>query len=157
MLVLGTMPSPVSREKGFYYAHPRNRFWAVLAALFNEAFPVSTDERRRLALKHHIALWDVLASCEIEGASDSKIRNPVCNDFLPLLEKSKIKSIFTTGAKAYTLYMKHCYERTHLAAVPLPSSSPANCRVSFSELLKQYAALRDETADNFRQSGRINA
>jgi hypoxanthine-DNA glycosylase len=140
-LVLGTMPSPVSREKGFYYAHPRNRFWAVLSALFGEPFPVSTGERRRLSLKHHIALWDVLASCEIEGASDSKIKNPVCNDFLPLLERTKISRVYTTGRKAYTLYTKYCYGRTKLAALPLPSTSPANCRVSFSGLLKQYAAL----------------
>ena len=145
-LVLGTMPSPVSREKGFYYAHPRNRFWAVLSALFDETFPVSTDERRRLALKHHIALWDVLASCDIEGASDSRIKNPVCNDFLPLLENSKIKSVFTTGRKAYTLYMKRCYGITRMAAVPLPSTSPANCRFSFPELLKQYAALRQASS-----------
>ena len=151
-LVLGTFPSPVSREKGFYYAHPGNRFWPVLAALFDEPFPVSPDDRRRLALKHHIALWDVLASCEIEGASDSRIKNPVCNDFLPLLENSKIKSVFTTGGKAYTLYMKHCYVRTGIAAVPLPSTSPANCRVTFPELIKQYAALRPTSGPNGRQT-----
>jgi hypoxanthine-DNA glycosylase len=141
-LVLGTVPSPVSRDSGFYYAHPGNRFWGVLAAVFDEPFPAGSGERRRLALKHHIALWDVLASCDIEGASDSKIRNPVCNDFLPLLKKTKINRVYTTGRKAYTLYMKHCYGATKLAAVPLPSTSPANCRVSFSQLLEQYSALR---------------
>ncbi|MDR2803979.1 MAG: DNA-deoxyinosine glycosylase [Treponema sp.] len=138
-LVLGTMPSPVSREKGFYYGHPRNRFWTVLAALFDEPFPASTEDRRRLVLKHHIALWDVIASCEIEGASDSRIKKPVCNDFLPLLEQTKISRVYTTGRKAYTLYMKHCYGRTKLAALPLPSTSPANCRVTIPELIEQYA------------------
>jgi hypoxanthine-DNA glycosylase len=136
------MPSPVSRQKGFYYANPRNRFWAVLAAVFGEAFPVSTEEKKRLVLKHHIALWDVLAACDIEGASDSMIRRPVCNDFMPLLASTKISRVYTTGRKAYSLYMKYCHGITRLAAVPLPSTSPANCRASFSELLKQYAALR---------------
>ncbi|MDR2097151.1 MAG: DNA-deoxyinosine glycosylase [Spirochaetaceae bacterium] len=141
-LVLGTMPSPVSREKGFYYAHPQNRFWAVLSALFNEPFPVSTEERRRLVLKYHIALWDVLASCDIEGASDSKIKNPVCNDFSHLLQSAKISRVYTTGRKAYELYTKLCYPVTRLAAIPLPSTSAANCRVTFPRLLESYAVLK---------------
>jgi hypoxanthine-DNA glycosylase len=142
-LVLGTMPSPVSRQKGFYYAHPRNRFWAILAALFGEPFPESSEERKFFALKHHIALWDVLASCKIVGAADYTIKMPVCNDFLPLLEKTRINRVYTTGKQAYDLYTKHCYGTTKIAAVPLPSTSPANCRVSFAELLEKYAVLRN--------------
>jgi hypoxanthine-DNA glycosylase len=146
-LVLGTMPSPVSRKQGFYYSHPRNRFWAVLAELFGRSFPDSTDEKRRLVLDNHIALWDVLASCEIEGASDSKIRKPCCNDFSALLNGSKIRRVYTTGQKAYTLYTKFCSGKTGIPAAPLPSTSPANCRAGFAELLKCYAALRDLPPD----------
>ncbi|MDR2658725.1 MAG: DNA-deoxyinosine glycosylase [Spirochaetaceae bacterium] len=143
-LVLGTMPSPVSRERGFYYGHPRNRFWPVLAAVFNEAFPDSTEDKKRFVLNHHIALWDVLASCEIEGASDSKIKNPRCNDFSALLCRSKIRRVYTTGQKAYMLYTKFCSGKTGILAKPLPSTSPANCRTGFEELLEQYAVLRDD-------------
>jgi hypoxanthine-DNA glycosylase len=141
-LVLGTMPSPASRKAGFYYGHPRNRFWAVLAAVFDAPFPVSTESRRRLALENHIALWDVLASCEIEGAADSSIKHPACNDFSPLLGRARIRRIYTTGKKAYTLYSKFCRAGTGIAATPLPSTSPANCGVSFAELCKCYSALR---------------
>jgi hypoxanthine-DNA glycosylase len=143
-LVLGTMPSPASRTAGFYYGHPRNRFWTVMAAVFDAPFPVSTEDRRHLALENRIALWDVLASCEIEGASDSKIRQPVCNDFLPLLGRTKIRRIYTTGKKAYTLYTKFCSGGTGIAATPLPSTSPANCAMSFAALCGFYAALRDD-------------
>ncbi|MDR0383064.1 MAG: DNA-deoxyinosine glycosylase [Spirochaetaceae bacterium] len=143
-LVLGTVPSPASRKAGFYYGHPRNRFWAALAAVFGAPFPVSTEDRKRLALENHIAVWDVLASCEIEGAADSKIKNPVCNSFLPLLGRTKIRRVYTTGKKAYTLYTKFSARETGIAAVPLPSTSPANCRMSFAELCGRYAALRTD-------------
>jgi hypoxanthine-DNA glycosylase len=136
------MPSPVSRERGFYYAHPRNRFWSVLAAVFGEAFSESAEDRTRLVLRHHIALWDVLASCEIDGASDSGITKPVCNDFSALLDAANIRCVYTTGGKAYTLYTKHCLARTAIPAVLLPSTSPANCRCPFDELVRRYSVLR---------------
>ena len=99
VLLLGTMPSPKSREAGFFYGHPQNRMWPVLSRLFGEDVPASTEDRRTFLLRHHIAMWDVLASCAIRGADDSSIRNPVPNDLRPILEAAPIAAIFTTGKK----------------------------------------------------------
>ena len=108
VLLLGTMPSPKSREAGFYYAHPQNRFWRVLAALWGEETPAGTQERLAFARRHHIALWDVLRACSIEGADDGSIRQPEVNDLRQVLERADIRAIFTTGAKAAALYKRHC-------------------------------------------------
>ena len=141
VLILGTMPSPKSREQGFYYAHPQNRFWRVMAALLGEPVPQGTQERRNFALRSGIALWDVLASCEICGAADSSIRNPVPNDIAALLAKTDIQAVFTTGAAAFRLYQKMCLPQTHLPAAALPSTSPANCRMSFETLCSAYQII----------------
>lgn len=141
VLILGTMPSPKSREQGFYYAHPQNRFWPVLAKLFEEPTPQGSEQRRAFALQHRIALWDVLASCEITGASDSSIRNPVPNPIEDLLNGSQIRAVFTTGATAFRLYQKLCLPKTGLPASALPSTSPANCRVSFEALCEAYRVI----------------
>lgn len=141
MLILGTMPSPQSRKQGFYYGHPQNRFWKVLAALFDEDIPQGVEQRRRFALSHGIALWDVLASCDIVGASDSSIRNPVANDIAGLLKKAPIKAVFTTGKTAGKLYQKLCRPLTGKEAGILPSPSPANCRCHLEELLEAYRIL----------------
>ena len=138
VLILGSMPSPRSREEGFYYAHPQNRFWPVMAALFGEELPCGTEERRRFALSHRIALWDVLHSCEITGASDSSIRNPVPNDIRPILEGAPIRAIFTTGGTASRLYRRHIEPVCGRAAIPLPS---ANCRTGLDALLSAYSVL----------------
>ena len=106
VLVLGTMPSPKSREQGFYYAHPRNRFWTVLPALLGEPIPKSVSDRKALVLRRHIALWDVLKSCTITGAADSSIKDPVPNDLRPILSAAPIRAVFTTGGKAHTLYRR---------------------------------------------------
>lgn len=128
VLFLGTIPSPKSREKGFYYAHPQNRFWPVLAAVFGEEVPMTTEERRNFALLHGIALWDVLASCTIRGADDQSIKDPVANDLSIILNHADIRAIFTTGKKAAALYKKYCLPQTKREAIELPSTSPANCR-----------------------------
>lgn len=128
VLFLGTIPSPKSREKGFYYAHPQNRFWPVLAAVFGEEVPMTTEERRNFALSHGIALWDVLASCTIRGADDQSIKDPVANDLSIILNHADIRAIFTTGKKAAALYKKYCLPQTKREAIELPSTSPANCR-----------------------------
>ena len=107
VLILGTMPSPKSREAGFYYAHPQNRFWPVLAEVFHEAVPQGTDERRAFALRHGIALWDVLAQCDIEGASDAAIKNPVPNDIALLLKNSKIHAVFAAGKRRGNLLRRN--------------------------------------------------
>ncbi len=141
VLILGTMPSPQSRLYGFYYSHPQNRFWPVLAELLGEPTPASAAEKRGLALRRGIALWDVLASCEIKGADDASIRSPVVNDVKSVLDAAPIRAVFTTGAKAGALYKRHCLPLTGVPALTLPSTSPANCRFARSELLEAYRAV----------------
>ncbi len=126
VLILGTMPSPQSIKHGFYYSHPQNRFWPLMAALYEEPVPSSPDEKRAFALRHGIALWDVLASCEIKGAADSTIRSPIPNDFTPILQTAPIKQIFTTGKTAFTLFQKLVEPHLKREAIYLPSTSPAN-------------------------------
>ena len=121
MLVLGTMPSPRSREGGFYYGHPRNRFWNVLAELFDEPVPATNERKRDFALRHHIALWDVLAACDIEGASDASIANAQANDLGRVLEAAPIEAVFCTGAKAAELYARLSEDATGMPATRLPS------------------------------------
>jgi hypoxanthine-DNA glycosylase len=136
------MPSPVSRAASFYYAHPRNRFWPVIAAVFGEPPSPSKEDRIQFALERRIALWDVLASCVISGAADHTIQDPRPNDFSPLLRTTNIRRVFTTGSKAFALYTKLCLPRTGLAATPLPSTSPANQRMSFDALVEAYRVIK---------------
>jgi hypoxanthine-DNA glycosylase len=139
-LLLGTMPSPKSREAGYYYAHPQNRFWPVLAAVYGEAAPRDDAARRALILGHHLALWDVLARCEIRGASDASIRGAVANDIVSLIEQSAVSRVFCTGQSAGRYYRRLVENKTGIACGVLPSTSPANCRVPFDELVKCYSA-----------------
>ena len=142
VLILGTMPSPKSRETGFYYGHPQNRFWRVMAELLNEPFPASRGERLALALRHGFALWDVLASCTIRGADDGSIRDPQPNDLSVVLSAAPIQAIFTTGTKASSLYRRLCLPKTGIEAIPLPSTSAANCRFcTYDTLLDCYRAI----------------
>ncbi len=144
VLILGTMPSPKSRETGFYYGHPQNRFWRVMAELLDEPFPASREERLALALRRHFALWDVLASCVIRGADDGSIREPEANDLSAVLSAAPIEAIFTTGTKAAALYRKLCLPKTGVEAIALPSTSAANCRFySYEQLVKAYAAVKE--------------
>ena len=143
ILILGSVPSPKSREQAFYYGHPQNRFWKVLAAVFHAPIPQNTEEKRELALSHHIALWDSIEECDIRGASDSSIRNPVPTDIPSLLAKTKVTRIYATGATAYKYYQLLNYPRTGIEAVRLPSTSPANCAVSFDELVTAYSVITE--------------
>lgn len=143
ILMLGTMPSPKSREVGFYYGHPRNRFWKVVSDVCQEPLPQTKEEKTTFALRNKIAVWDVLAGCEIKGADDSSIKNPSVNDMNVILEHADIQAIFTTGTKAGQLYKRYCYEKTGRAAIILPSTSPANCRTSYEELFQAYLILKD--------------
>ena len=138
VLLLGSIPSPKSREQGFYYGHPQNRFWKVLASVLSEPLPKTINEKKAMLLKHHIALWDVLDSCTIIGASDTSIEDVVPNDIASFLAKTKIKRIFCTGATAHKLYEKYCEKSTGIKAVKLPSTSPANCAVKFEALVEAY-------------------
>lgn len=141
VLILGTMPSPKSREVQFYYGHPQNRFWRVLAAVLGEELPQSVPEKKAMLLRHRIALWDVLAECEITGASDSSIRNPVANDLSVVLGHAPVQAVFTTGATAWKLYTRLQKPHTGIEAVRLPSTSPANCAVKMEALTEAYKAI----------------
>ncbi len=143
VLVLGSFPSPKSRETAFFYGHPQNRFWRVLAAVWEEQVPVTQEEKIAFLLGHHIAVWDVVASCTIVGASDSTIRDARPNDLSPILRGAPIGAICTTGAKANLLYRRLIEPQTGIAALPLPSSSPANAAMSLSALIEAYRVLRE--------------
>jgi len=144
ILILGTMASPKSREYGFFYGHPQNNFWRVLAEVMNARLPDSIDAKKKFLLENKIAVWDVLHSCEISGADDGSIKNPVVNDFTEIFAKSKIKAVFTTGAKATGLYNKYCAGKTGFPAVYLPSTSPANRKhYDFDGLVKEYSIIKD--------------
>lgn len=143
-LILGTMPSPISRQNNFYYSHPQNKFWQVLSAVFDYSLPYNVETKTKLILSNKLALWDVLASCEIKGASDTSIRKPVANDFTEILAKSSIEKVFTTGAQAYKLYNKLCLSSVGIEAIQLPSTSPANQgRYPLNLLIEKYMVLRD--------------
>lgn len=143
ILILGSFPSVVSRQNNFYYSHPKNRFWPILATIFNEP-PLITIEQKITFLKsHNIALWDVLKSCTIIGSSDQSIKDPEVNDIEWLLKQTKITTIFTVGKKAYDLYQKYCYKKTNQEAILLPSTSPANCAIKEKELEKIYQIIKE--------------
>ncbi len=145
ILILGTMPSPKSRESGFYYGHPQNRFWRVLAAVFCEAVPETHSDKKDFLRRHHIALWDVLKSCDIRGAQDSSIRNPKVNDLQRVLSCANIRRIYTTGMRATALYQRYCAAETGMPAVYLPSPSAANgARFTFSDLVEAYQIITKE-------------
>ena len=149
VLLLGTMPSPASREQGFYYGHPQNRFWRVLAAIFDEPAPRTIEEKCDMLLRHHIALWDVLASCEIEGASDASIRDAQPNDLARIFDVADIRAVFATGTKAGELYRKLVEPILGVPCTTLPSTSPANAKMKLDDLTDAYGKallpLLDET------------
>ena len=146
-LVLGTFPSVKSRAQGFYYGHPQNRFWRVLAGVYGESVPESICEKRALLLAHGVALWDVLASCEIQGSADASIRNAVPSDVAGLLRITGISRVLVNGRTAHALYMKYVYPETGVPALPLPSTSPANAARTPAELTEIWrAALTGEQA-----------
>lgn len=143
LLILGTLPSPKSRDGGFYYGHPQNAFWRVLAAVFEAPVPIAIAEKTAFLLEHNIAIWDVLRSCDISGANDASIKNPIANNFTAMLGGSEIRAVFTNGAKASELYTRLCYKKTRLPALPLPSTSPANRRYyDFDGLVAAYSAIK---------------
>ena len=141
VLVLGSLPSPASRDLGFNYGHPRNRFWQVMAYLADEPLPSTNERKRDFCLRHHIALWDVVAECDIEGASDASIRNAKPNDLALITGSAPVEAVFCTGARAYELYTRLCEEQVGIPAVKLPSTSPANAACDMPRLLREYAAI----------------
>ena len=145
-LILGTWPSPKSREMSFYYGHPQNRFWPMMAALTGEPVPEREDipTKKEIILRQGLALWDTLESCTITGASDASIKDVVPNDIAALLQKAPIEAVFCNGATAYKIYTKYLEPVSDIPAVKLPSTSPANAACRPEKLREIWGeALKD--------------
>ena len=149
ILILGTMPSPKSREKAFYYAHPQNRFWPALASALGETDPLTTEEKTALILRHRLALWDVLASCDISGASDASIKNPVPNDIPALIASSRIQRVLCTGSASARLYTSLVFPQTNIPCEILPSPSAANARMRLTDLAREYKRVIEKGVFTF--------
>lgn len=142
ILILGTMPSPKSREYGFYYSHPQNRLWRILAEILREPVPDTVEAKRCFLQRHKIAMWDVLKSCTIKGADDSTILEPEPNHIPMVLSAAEIRAVFTTGKKATELYGRLCFPDTGQPSIYLPSTSPANCRnYTYETLVDAYRII----------------
>ena len=144
VLILGSFPSVKSRENNFYYGHPQNRFWKVLARIFEVDVPQTIEDKKAFLLAHGIAVWDVIESCTIVGSSDISIRDVVVNDFSKLLKKSSVDKIYVNGTKAYELYHRYAEIETGIKAVKLPSTSPANAAWSLEKLCEAWRQIRNE-------------
>lgn len=142
VLILGTFPSVKSRENQFYYGHPQNRFWKVMARLTDSPMPRTIEEKKALLLEHGIAIWDVISSCEIKGSSDSSIRNVIPADLNKVLDHSDIQRIYANGSTAKKLYDKYSKSQTGREIIGLPSTSPANAAFSLERLMESWGEIR---------------
>lgn len=141
ILILGSFPSVKSREGQYFYHHPQNRFWKVLAAVLGEETPATIEEKGAMLHRNHIALWDVIASCEIVGSSDSSIRNVVPNDLSPIFAAAPIQAVFCNGGTSYNYYKKYTRAATGFEAIKLPSTSPANASWSLERLTAAWTEI----------------
>ena len=142
VLILGTFPSVKSRENQFYYGHPQNRFWKVIAGLTESKVPQTIEEKKKLLLEHGIAIWDVIESCDIIGSSDSSIKNVVPADIEIVVANSKIQNIYANGGTAKKLYEKYSQKKTGREIIGLPSTSPANAAYSLERLLECWQEVK---------------
>ena len=142
VLILGTFPSVKSRENQFYYGHPQNRFWKVIAGLTESEVPQTIEEKKKLLLEHGIAIWDVIESCDIIGSSDSSIKNVVPADIERVVANSKIQNIYANGGTAKKLYEKYSQKKTGREIIGLPSTSPANAAYSLERLLECWQEVK---------------
>ncbi len=141
ILILGSFPSVKSREACFFYAHPQNRFWRVLAALFHEEVPEGTAERRAFLIRHHIAVWDTVGACDIRGSSDASMRNAVPNDLAPILDAAPIRAVFCNGTLSHKLYQKYQGQDISLPVYAMPSTSPANAAKNLDALIAAWREI----------------
>ncbi len=141
ILILGSFPSAASRKAQFFYGHPQNRFWRVLAALYETPVPEGTEEKKTFLLDRGIALWDVIASCEIRGSADSSVRDTLPNDLTPILLGSRVERIFTNGRLSGNLYARYQEKETGIKAVYLPSTSPANAAFGMEKLIDAWKVI----------------
>ena len=144
ILILGSFPSVKSRRQRFFYAHPQNRFWRVLAVLFNEKTPGTVEEKKAFLIRNHIALWDVIASCEIKGSSDSSIRSVEPNDLNMILNTADIRRIYVNGRTAEKMYKRYTEERTGRQCIYLPSTSGANAALNMEKLIERWRCITYE-------------
>lgn len=142
ILILGSFPSVKSRENNFYYGHPQNRYWKVLANVLEVEVPQTVEEKQNMLLENHIAIWDVIHSCSIIGSSDNSIKDVVVNDFSEILQNSKVETIYVNGGKAYELYHKYAEKNTGIKAIKLPSTSPANAAWKLDRLCDTWRQIR---------------
>ncbi len=143
VLILGSFPSVKSREQQFFYGHKQNRFWRVLAQVLECETPTNIQQKKAMLIGNHIAVWDVIASCEITGSSDASIRDVTPNDLTCILSGADIQAIYTNGGKAHQLYQKYLYPTTGREAYLLPSTSPANAGYSLERLVEAWKVIRD--------------
>lgn len=141
VLILGSFPSVKSREQNFFYGHPQNRFWRVIAAVFDKPVPQNIEEKKQLILTNGLALWDSIASCEITGSSDASIRNARANDIDIILGNSSIERIYCNGRKSHELYCRYIEAQTGREAICLPSTSPANAQWSLERLIEAWSVI----------------
>ncbi|MCR4813984.1 MAG: DNA-deoxyinosine glycosylase [Lachnospiraceae bacterium] len=144
ILILGSFPSVKSREAAFFYGHPQNRFWRVTARVFEEEVPVTTEEKKAFLLKNHIAVWDVIQSCDIVGSSDSSIRNVTVNDLNLILNAGNIRTVYVNGKTALKYYRKYTEPLINRPAVDLPSTSPANAAWNEDRLYEAWKVIRQK-------------
>ena len=143
ILILGSFPSVKSREQRFFYGHPQNRFWKVASKVFGCEAPKTIEDKKLFLHSNHIALWDVIASCEISGSSDSSIKNVIANDLEPILSGSKVERIFVNGRAAEKFYIKYTRDILGRDAIYLPSTSPANAAWSIERLAAEWAVIAE--------------
>ncbi len=154
ILILGSFPSVKSREQQFFYGHRQNRFWRVMAQVLDCAVPESIEQKREMLLTHHVAVWDVIASCEIVGSSDASIRNVTPNDLSRILFHADIREIYTNGGKAHQLYQKYIFPVNGREARLLPSTSPANAGYSLERLTEAWQTIWEGLAERPDQTGK---
>ena len=155
ILILGSLPSVKSREQMFFYGHPQNRFWPLLASLFGEPAPASIEEKRELALRHHIAMWDTIYSCDIKGSSDSSIRNVVPTDLKRIVETSQISQVFCNGKTSGNYYHRYQEKILGIPAIVLPSTSPANAAWTMARLEGAWQVIPEALAEPRKLSIRV--
>ncbi|KIR03989.1 G:T/U mismatch-specific uracil/thymine DNA-glycosylase [Lachnospiraceae bacterium TWA4] len=141
ILILGSFPSVKSRETNFFYGHPRNRFWPLIARLCQSEIPMTIEEKTNLLLTNHIAIWDVIASCKIKGSSDSSIEQVIPNDLSIILDHADIKQVYANGGTACRFYKKYTINQTGKEIIQLPSTSPANAAWSKDKLFESWKQI----------------
>ncbi len=141
VLILGSFPSVKSREQNFFYGHPQNRFWKVVAALFGQDTPRTVPEKKELILSHGLALWDSIASCVITGSSDASIREVRPNDLRIILDHAPIERIYCNGRKSHEMYERYILPSLGRDAACLPSTSPANAQWSLDRLIAEWSVI----------------